>query len=641
MRSPLIALLVIIQLFSFTAFAEAPDTLITLGEVSVTARRQKDFGAGHSLTNLDSLLLRQQSHQDLGYLLRRNTGIFIKGYGPGSLATTSLRGGTASQTALMWNGFSIQSPMNGQADLSLLPAFFADEVQVQFGGGSALWGSGAMGGAIFLNNIRPAENGFTALVGLNTGSIGDFAQQIKLSYALQNFSTTVRAFNRKASNQYRFANSTLPGNPVEEQQKAAFGQKGILHETWFSLGAKHQFDFRWWWQDNDRDIPPGLDFTFYESHQKDKSLRLSGQYQYSLPGMLLFVRGARLNDEINYSDNFGYDGTSHFTSLIGEIDTRWVPREDLVVSGGINLQNTKANALEYFEEKQRNSTALFASVKWETFHKKLELVASGRQEFVQGYEIPFAPSLGFSLKLFQNWALKGNTGYNFLLPSLNDLYWLPGGNPELKPEQGWSSDLRVERNLRESERQENFNPFSKVSIGFYNRKIQNWIIWLPVINDPWLWSPVNRLEVHSYGLENHIGGYWKTGASLLSWNLRYLFTAAEITKPIYEGDPSLNKQLTYVPKHRAGLNLSFFHKNIGLSYDHDFSGIRYTTGDNEEWLPSYHTGDVTVTWHYRLSTYRLGINAGIENIWNTRYQVIANRPMPLRFFRAGISISYN
>lgn len=640
MRTTFIALLIASQLISFAAFAEMPDTLITLREVSVSARRHSDFGAGHFSTNLDSLLLRQHSHQDLGYLLRRHTGVFIKGYAPGSLATTSLRGGTASQTALMWNGFSIQSPMNGQADLSLLPAFFADEVQVQYGGGSALWGSGAMGGAIFMNNHRPAENGFAAQIGLNTGSIGDFGQQIKLSYTLPNISTTIRAFNRNASNQYRFANSTLSGNPVEEQQMAAFNQKGILHETWLSFGAKHHFDFRLWWQDNDRDIPPSLDFAFYESQQKDKSLRLGAQYQYAGQEILVFARGARLNDEIRYTDNFGYDGTSHFTSLIGEIETRWAPSKNFVVNGGLNLQNTKANALEYFDEKQRNSTSLFASIKWETFNEKLELVASGRQEFIDGFEIPFAPSMGFSLKLLKDWALKGNTGYNFLLPSFNDLYWLPGGNPELKPEQGWSSDLRMERTISQSQRQNNFNPLNKVSVGLYNRKIQNWIVWLPTINDPWVWSPVNRLEVHSYGFENLIGGYWKNRANILSWNLRYIFNVAKITKPVYEGDPSLNKQLTYVPKHRAGLNLSFIHKRLGISYDHDFSGIRYTTGDNDEWLPSFHTGDLTITWHYKLSNYQLGMNAGIENIWNTNYQIIANRPMPLRFFRAGISISY-
>jgi vitamin B12 transporter len=645
MRSALIALLVIVQLFTISAFAEAPDTLITLKEVSVTARRHNDFGPGHSLTTVDSLVLKLQSHQDLGYLLRRHSGIFIKGYGPGSLTTTSLRGGTAGQTALLWNGFSLQSPMNGQADLSLLPAFFADEVQVQLGGGSALWGSGAMGGAIFINNHRTAKQGFSAQAGLSTGSIGDFSQNLKLSYSLPVFSTTLRIFNRDASNKYRFANNypdlSLSDAPIEKQQLAAFNQRGILHETWFRLGNNHQFDLRWWWQDNDRDIPPPLDFAFYESQQKDKALRLSGQYQFTLPGLLISLRGARFNDEINYKDNFGYDGTSYFTNIIGETEARWTPTNNLIITTGLNAQQVKANAQEYAMEKERASTALFASVKWQALENKLNLALSGRQEFVEGHEIPFSPSASISWNFIQNWAFKANTGYSYLLPSLNDLYWNPGGNPELKPEQGWSSDLRVERTSRESDKENKFSPFSDVSIGVYNRKIQNWVIWLPTIDNPWIWSPENRLEVRSYGLESQLGGFMRQGNNLISWNLRYVITEAKMTKTVYEGDSSLNKQLTYVPRHRAGFNLAYQYKNIGLSYNHDFAGIRYTSTDNEEWLPSFHYGDFALHYFYKFSAYQLGLNIGVENIWNTRYEVLANRPMPLRYLRAGLSLSFN
>jgi vitamin B12 transporter len=645
MRASFITVLVTIQLFTFSAFAEAPDTLINLREVSVTARRHSDFGPGHSITTVDSLALKFQAHQDLGYLLRRHSGIFIKGYGPGSLTTTSLRGGTAGQTALLWNGFSLQSPMNGQADLSLLPAFFADEVQVQLGGGSALWGSGAMGGAIFINNHRTAKPGFSAQAGLSTGSIGDLAQNLKLSYSLPEFSTTLRVFNRNASNNFRFANNysdpSKSDATIEKQQLAAFKQRGLLHETWFRLGKNHQFDLRWWWQDNNRDIPPPLDFDFYESHQKDKALRISGQYQYTLPGLMVAVRGARFNDEIFYRDNFGYEGTSFFTNIIGETEARWTPTNDLVITTGLNAQQVKANAQEYAMEKGRASTALFASVKWQALENKLNLALSGRQEFVVGHEIPFAPSAGISWRFFQNWVLKANTGYSYLLPSLNDLYWNPGGNPELKPEQGWSSDLRLERTFRESDKENKFSPLSDVSFGIYNRKIQNWIIWLPTVNDPWIWSPENRLEVRSYGFESQAGGFWRQGNNLIKWNLRYNLTEAKMTKTVYEGDPSLNKQLTYVPRHRAGLNLAYQHHNLGLSYNHDFAGIRYTSTDNEEWLPSFHYGDIALHYFHKLSAYQLGLNIGVENIWNARYEVVAYRPMPLRYFRAGLSLSFN
>ena len=32
--------------------------------------------------------------------------------------------------------------------------------------------------------------------------------------------------------------------------------------------------------------------------------------------------------------------------------------------------------------------------------------------------------------------LKGSTAYNYRFPSMNDLYWRPGGNPDVKPEEG-------------------------------------------------------------------------------------------------------------------------------------------------------------------------------------------------------------
>ena len=34
--------------------------------------------------------------------------------------------------------------------------------------------------------------------------------------------------------------------------------------------------------------------------------------------------------------------------------------------------------------------------------------------------------------------LKGSMAYNYRFPSMNDLYWRPGGNPEVKPEEGYS-----------------------------------------------------------------------------------------------------------------------------------------------------------------------------------------------------------
>lgn len=628
------------QLIAAAVLAEAPDTLITLQEVSVSARRQLDFGAGYNTRSLDSTALERHPEQDLGYLLSRYGGLFIKSYGPGILSSTALRGGQPGQTALIWNGFNLQSPMNGQMELSLLPALFADEVQVQYGGGSALWGSGAMGGAIFINNHPGNTPGFSGTLGLNTGSIGDLGQQMKIGYARPKFSTTLRAFNRKARNEYRFANPNLPGNPVQTQELAGIKQAGILHDTWFQLGSNHQFDFRWWWQDSDRDIPPALNMDYYESRQQDRSLRLSGQYQLSLPGMLVMVRGARFEDYLDYSDNFDYEGSSYSTNLTGETEARWNPLKGLIVSGGVNVQETTANALEYEEEKQRNSLALFASAKWEVPEDQLELVLSGRQEMVRDRKIPFAPSLGIAWRPIQHWALKGNAGYSYLLPSLNDLYWNPGGNPDLEPEQGWSGEMSVEREVVRNIGEHPLRIFEHFSLGAYQRRIQNWIIWLPQ-GDTWIWMPENRMEVKSYGLESQWSGYWKVGQGLMEWAFRYDHTIARNSKGVGTEDPSLGKQLIYVPKHRGGVNLAFSFRNLGIYYNHEITGKRFTSSDNSQWLPSYHAGDLGLTWKPRVFQQQMALNLSVENLWNTRYQIIDNRPMPLRYVRVGMFFSFS
>ena len=41
--------------------------------------------------------------------------------------------------------------------------------------------------------------------------------------------------------------------------------------------------------------------------------------------------------------------------------------------------------------------------------------------------------------------IKGSMAYNYRFPSMNDLYWRPGGNPEVKPEKGYSCLLYTSR----------------------------------------------------------------------------------------------------------------------------------------------------------------------------------------------------
>ncbi|HSV76429.1 MAG TPA: TonB-dependent receptor, partial [Bacteroidales bacterium] len=308
-------------------------------------------------------------------------------------------------------------------------------------------------------------------------------------------------------------------------------------------------------------------------------------------------------------------------------------------NSGIGLQGQNAVATDYAGEKERTSLAIFTSARWEPTPEKLAIVLSGRQEFIRGKQIPFLPSLGFSWAFLSEWSIKANTGYSFRLPSMNDLYWNPGGNPDLLPEQGWSSDLMLVFDGRERNRQSQFVPVAYVSTGGYYRSIKNWIVWLPQ-GDSWLWMPENRAQVTSYGLESRIKGFWNADPIQASWTLRFDHTIARNARETIPNDPSMNKQLIYVPMNRAGINLTLQYKQLSIAYDHEFAGKRFDSSDNTTWLPAFHTGNLALHWNRTILDYRLALSLTAENIWNTRFMILSNRPMPLRMVRAGLQIGF-
>ena len=106
----------------------------------------------------DSVISRSTS--SLTNLLNYNSGVYFKENGLGMVSSPSFRGTTAQQTAVTWNGVNINSQFNGQTDFNTINIRNFDDVTVRSGGGSALYGSGAIGGSIHLNNQLKFNTGF-------------------------------------------------------------------------------------------------------------------------------------------------------------------------------------------------------------------------------------------------------------------------------------------------------------------------------------------------------------------------------------------------------------------------------------------------------------------------------------------------
>jgi len=187
---------------------------------------------GAKLLVVDSATLSRYRNTDLGQLLANETPVFVKGYGLGSLATTSFRGGSANHTAVLWNGFNIGSPMNGQLDLSLVPMQVANSVAVAYGSSTALWGSGAIGGTILLNDLPRFNDGTRVDACVSFGSFGDQRQQVRVQHSAAIWTVALGAFNNMAENDFRINKEATDG-PVQRQRNASFEQRGLLGDAHF------------------------------------------------------------------------------------------------------------------------------------------------------------------------------------------------------------------------------------------------------------------------------------------------------------------------------------------------------------------------------------------------------------------------
>lgn len=624
-----ILLICMLPVQAMAAGINLPDTLITLDEVQVSTSRHRLFDAGHQIMFIDSMALHNHQHQSIDQLLKRHSGIFIKNYGPGILATTSLRGGSAAQTALVWNGFHIQNPMHGQTDLALIPTFFTDQVNVQYGGASALWGGGGMGGVIHMQNTMPEEKGFTSAVGFSGSDTGEFIQQVSLGGALGPVNTRLRVFNMKSENRYQYINTYLASQPRITQAHAGAKQQGILQEIHFQPFKGHSVDIRGWWQDNSRQIPPTILQHHQGGYQEDVSLRLTGQWTYAGQNMILSWRGAYFDEHLFFRDSLNQESQSTSQTISQEAEISFGIRPGLMGNTGVHIQNVNAWSAEYANAAAQSIYAVFSNIKWELFPGSLHLQASARQEFTLGQQIPFAPSFGLSWKISPVIYLKANAGKSFRIPSLNDRYWVPGGNPALKPESGWSQDLSI----NVSPEPGSMAGVNRLSLTGFHRKINDWIIWLPT-RGSMHWSPENIMQVRSYGLEARLHGELGEKPINVRWELLWDHTRAINMVAKSPNDASKGKQLIYVPKNLVGLNLNIMIRQFGIILHQSYTDKRYTSSDNSQWLEPYFNMDLSAFWEP--ASARLTVFTSVHNLFNESYQVMSGRPMPLRHFRAGI-----
>lgn len=602
-----------------------------LKPIDIYANKLDAFKTGVKTQHIDTLFIQIQQANSVADVLSKYSQIFIKSYGVGGLATAGFRGSSANQTAILWNGFNLQSPMLGQADFALLPASLFENISIDYGSTSSIYGSGAVGGSVILNNAALFQSGLRSQISYSVGSFNNQQQALKVSYGDKKTFSSIKLFNQWGNNDYTFLNQ----GKVQKQTNAKLQQSGLLWDEYLQINTHNQVSLHLWVQGSDRQIPPAINTLDKKANQQDESLRLSTEWKYMRKLYQLNLRSALLKERIAYSDTNLSKSSANSGQYNTFIENYFHPFQNHYIQLSANYSYTEANSDAYSESKQQNRLALFASYKIVSDTYKLSTCINSRKEIINGQDAPLVSSLGFEFTGIKNFKLSYNINQSYRLPTFNELYWndaFAKGNIHLKPEQGWSEEFTAKYVLPKDK----FKKIqSEITSSLYNRYMDDFIQW--TISNGYS-SPMNISQTKSMGLELQADINYAMKDSRIFMKALYDASQSTIEKSYLSGDASLGKQIAYSPRLKYSLTLGANIKSFYLLYNHTYTGIRFTSSDNNEWLDSYSIGNFSVGQNIKIKKIIFSYNLNINNAWNENYQVIVNRAVPMRHYQFTLSI---
>lgn len=575
----------------------------------------------HADWELNSLQL--YPGQSLAGILQQQTGVYIKSYGPGALASPSIRGGSAAHTQIIWNGLPVNNLMNGQSDLNLLQSEVADKISLESGGSISEGGVGAVSGMIKLEQNHQFNSGLGANTTFGIGSFGTHRMAASAKVGQENFYFGLKSWIQEAENNFPYTIPNLTERGLSRQVNARVQQEGVMLSAGMRTGKTSKLILDTWTQRAHREIPPVFFQSESEAIQKDQTQKAVLKWEQIGKRFSQQWMSGYSMDYLNYQDaRSQIDSKSRTHHWIQQGELKWIQSD--LHTFKVTIWGSQAIAQQEAYSVDPTQIRFAVTPSYQLNWRNLNLQAALRQEWLnQGKDkswLSAQPQTEISWIIRSGFIAQASIASVCRLPSLNDLYWSPGGNPDLLPERGYHSEIgyRYEKTFRR------WTMRQKSEV--YYSQLKNRIFWMPSYQ---YWTATNIGQVYSCGFEMDMQLEYNIQSAKVWLGGRYLLNETrELAKP--------EIQLLYIPANTAGLQAGMKLKNYSISISTSYTGFVFTSSDQSNWLPAWHTTDIKLSRNilFRLGDIRIFIE--IRNLMNTQYQVMEARPMPGRSYFGGI-----
>jgi iron complex outermembrane receptor protein len=544
------------------------------------------------------------------------TSIHLRNYGPGQLTSISLRGTSAAQTTVLWNGVNINSPTLGQADLSMIPLSGSSAIEIRYGNANRRDGFGGIGGSVNLTSSLNDSSRLEAIAGIS--SFSTYEAGVKANYKIG----TRWLFSSSASlttseNNFSFRDYTQSGSPTVETPNGAFSRVSAEQHALLKLKGQRQIKVSTLFTQTERQIPPSIGVRSSSQAQSDHLGVIAASYLKS-KGLRKFeaLIGYRYGF-LTYTDSDAGIHTDYLTHGIqGKVfgKRKWGKR-NIIHANALFSADWAMN--EVFDQNRLQTRAELGYERIITSF--VSLFAGIQPELLNDSLLGILPTIGAKGELLRGkvtWL--SSWSRNVRSPTLNDLYWQPGGNENLRPEKDETFELGL------NYKSDIGNVKSVISVTGFFAKTKDLLVWVPTgAGYP---RAINQSYVERKGVETTLLLSHEFGKTALHLNASGTFVQTNNEN----GEANI-----YIPdmEFRICPQVSYGKHSIDVSYR--YTGERFTDVENTTYLPAFDLIDLNYVCSNIPFSKQMNISVsfGVHNLLDKKYMVMAGRPMPGRNYR--------
>ncbi|MEC4596200.1 TonB-dependent receptor domain-containing protein [Burkholderia vietnamiensis] len=522
--------------------------------------------------------------------------------GPGSSASVSIRGSSASQVAVFIDGIPIGSPTTGIAPWADLPTEAFERVEVISGPAAASFGANAMGGVVQLFTRRAAGQPNQTSVSFGGGSNKTFDTQLRTSGTVPSTGPLAGLTYSLGLHDYNTAgiDATQPVLPYHEAGRNPYhaqdldARLGYARDNWSvsTFALYHRSDLSY-------------DNAGFANRQLDHQLTTGVAFHLDI------------TRDTQFAQSFGYASDRQFlyandpTIPTDQIDSQRISVSTSLTHQehgfrlfGLPLSGETKLAYDFTREQAflpadlpdgiptRNDSAF--SLHQSATLGSVTMFVAGRHEIIMGKAVNTG-NVALSWAITPVYAARVSYGNAFRLPSFNDLYYPGYGNPNLNPERSDSVEAALDANTA----------YGTFSAAIYDTRVNNLIAYNPAT-----FSPMNIGRAHIRGIDLSYKG--TIGRSTPVSIAVGILNPQDVTNESWLSRRPRQTFSASVDHTWDELRLHALSTGATLSY----GGTTFDDPSNTTYLPSYLSVNLRAS--YKVNAH-LTVSATLSNLFDRQY----------------------